>query len=74
MAEISGSPKSVLPSSFFWGGGAFCLFRAIPKACGGSQARGPIGAVGAGLHHSHNSAGSELYLQSTPQLIATPEP
>ena len=30
----------------------FCLNRAAPKAYGGSQARGLIGAVAAGLHHS----------------------
>ena len=28
----------------------FCLFRAIPMAYGGSQARGQVGAVAAGLH------------------------
>ena len=26
----------------------FLLFSAAPKACGGSQARGPIGAIAAG--------------------------
>ena len=52
----------------------FCLFRAIPKAHGGSQARGQIGAVAAGLHHSHSNARSEPHLQPTPQLTATPEP
>ena len=31
----------------------FCLFRATPAAYGGSQAKGQIGAVVAGLHHSH---------------------
>ena len=31
-------------------------------AYGGSQARGPIGAIVAGLHHSHSDAGSELCL------------
>ena len=39
----------------------FCLFaisRAAPVAYGGSQARGLIGAVAAGLHHSHSNAGS----------------
>ena len=50
----------------------FCLFRAAPAAYGGSQARGPIGAPAAGLHHSH--AGSELCLQPTPQLTATLDP
>ena len=32
----------------------FCLFRATLAACGGSQARGHIGAVAVGLHHSHS--------------------
>ena len=32
----------------------FCLSRAAPVAHGGSQARGPIGAVAAGLHQSHS--------------------
>ena len=37
-----------------------CLFRAAPAAYGGSQARGRIGAVAAGPHHSHSNTGSEL--------------
>ena len=41
---------------------------------GGSQARGQIGAVAAGLHHSHSNAGSELCLQPTPHLTATMDP
>ena len=44
----------------------------LPAAYGGSQARGQIRAVAAGLHHSN--AGSELRLQPTPQLTATPYP
>ena len=36
----------------------FSLFRTAPTAYGGSQARGQIGAAGAGLHHSN--AGSKL--------------
>ena len=52
----------------------FCLFRDTPTAYGGSQARGPIGAVAAGLHHSHSKAGSETHLRPTPQLTATPDP
>ena len=40
----------------------FCLFRAAPAAYAGSQARGPIGAVAAGLLHSHSNAESELQL------------
>ena len=53
---------------------AFCRFRAAPMAYGGSQARGLIGAVAAGLHQSHSNARSELHLQPTPQLMATPDP
>ena len=48
------------------------LFRATPAAYGGSQAKGQITAVAAG--HSHSNAGSELHLQSAPQLTATPDP
>ena len=33
----------------------FCPFRAQPLAYGGSQARGPIAAAAAGLHHSHSN-------------------
>ena len=40
----------------------FCPFRAIPPAYGGSQAMGPIGAVAAGLPHSHSNARSKQCL------------
>ena len=40
----------------------FLLFRAAPMAYGSSQSRGQIGAVAAGLHHSHSNVGSELHL------------
>ena len=50
------------------------VFRAAPAANRGSQARGPIGATAAGLHHSHSNAGSEWHLRPTPQLTATPDP
>ena len=40
----------------------FCPFRAALAAYGGSQARGLIGAVAAGLHQSHSNAGSESSL------------
>ena len=53
---------------------SFCLFRAAPKAYGGSQARGPIGATGASLPHSHGNVGSEPRLRPTPQLTATLDP
>ena len=36
----------------------FCLFRATPMACGSSQARVPIRAVAASLHHGHSNARS----------------
>ena len=49
------------------------LFRAVPAAYGGSQARRPIGAVAASLHHSHSNAGSEPHLRPTPQLRAMPD-
>ena len=55
----------------------YCLFalsRAAPLTYGDSQARGPIGAVAAGLRHSHSNAGSELCLQPTLQLTAMPDP
>ena len=40
----------------------FAISRAAPAAYGGPQARGLIGAVPAGLHHSHSSVGSKLRL------------
>ena len=41
------------PSFFFF----FGLFRVTLKAHGGSQARGRIGAVAAGIYHSHSKVG-----------------
>ena len=46
--------------SFFF---VFCPFRAAPLAYGGSQARGLIGAVAAGLCQSHSNARSQLRLR-----------
>ena len=46
----------------------FCLFRAAPVTYGGSQTRGWIKAVAAGLRHSHSNVGSQLRLQTIPQL------
>ena len=49
------------PFSFFL---VFCLFRAGPMAYGGSQARGLIGAVAAGLRQSQQQgirAASDLH-------------
>ena len=56
---------------------SFCLFAfsvAIPTAYGGSQARGLIGAVAAGLRQSHSNTGSEPHVRSTPQLTAMLDP
>ena len=52
----------------------FLLFRATPMAHGGSQARGRIGAIAAGLRHSHSNIRSELCLQPIPQLMAMRDP
>ena len=52
----------------------FVFSRAAPTAYGGSQARGRIGAVAAGLRQSHSNARSEPHLQPTSQLTATPDP
>ena len=46
----------------------------LPWQYGGSQARGPVGAVATGLHQSHSNAGSEPRLRPTPQLTAAPDP
>ena len=35
-----------------------------------SQAMGQIGALAAGLYHSHSNLGSEPHLRPTPQLTA----
>ena len=42
-------------------------------AYGGSQARGPIRAVAAGLCQNHSNARSELSLQPIPELTAMPD-
>ena len=42
----------VIKKIFFF----FVFFRAAPAAYGGSQARGPVGATAAGLHHSHSNS------------------
>ena len=52
----------------------FVFSRATPVAYGDSQARGLIGAVAAGLYHSHSNTGSEPSLQPTPHLTATLDP
>ena len=62
--------SSIISFFFFF----FLLFRAIPVAYGGSQARGLIGAVAAGLHYGHSNGGSEPHLPPIPQLMAMTDP
>ena len=50
----------------------FFFLKAAPAAYGNSQARGRIGAAAAGLCRSHSNTKSELHLQPTQQLEATP--
>ena len=57
--------------SHLWFSFFLFFFRASPMAYGGSQARGPIRAVAAGLH---SNTGSELHQRPTPQLTAMLEP
>ena len=52
----------------------FVFSRAAPIPCGGSQARGPIGAVTTRIQHSHSKVGYKRHLQPTPQLTAMLEP
>ena len=60
---------------FFFFFRSFCLFsRAAPTVYGGSQARGLIGAIAAGLRLSHSNAGSEPDRRPTPQLPAMLDP
>ena len=53
---------------------SFFFFRATLGAYAGSQARGPVGAVAAGLSHRHSNVGSEPHLQPTLQLRAALDP
>ena len=59
--------------NFFFLVVSFPFSRDAPVAYGGSQARGLIGAIAAGLRHSHSNSGSEPPLQPTPQLTAMPD-
>ena len=61
-----------LSTPFFFG--LFAISWATLLAHGGSQARGPVGAVVAGLCQSHSNVGSEPRLQPTPRLMAMPDP
>ena len=59
MDFFSGGDLTSLRFFFFF---FFCLFRAAPEAYRGSQARGPIGAVAASLHHGQSNTRSEPHL------------
>ena len=50
----------------------FFVLRAALAAHGRSQARDPIRAAAASLHHSHSNSGPKPHLRPTPQLTATP--
>ena len=52
----------------------FLHFRASPAVYESSQASDRIGAVAAGLHHSHSSTGSKPCLRPIPQPTTTPDP
>ena len=64
--------KQILEDFFFFF--LFAFSRAAPKAYGGSQARGLIGAVAASLRHSHSNARSEPRMRPTPQVTSRPDP
>ena len=49
------------------------LFRAAPAVYRSSQARGQMGAIVVGLHHSHSHNRSELHLWPMLQPVATPQ-
>ena len=51
----------------------FLVFRATPVTYGSSLARGQVGAIPAGLHHSHTNEGSKPHVRPTPQLTAMPD-
>ena len=61
----------LLVSCFFLSFFLSFFLRATLEAYGGSQARGWIRVVAAGLCQSHSSAGSEPHLRVTPQLTAS---
>ena len=68
--EVTEEGRKFWKKDFFF----FCLFRATPKAHRGSQARGLIRAIAAGLRQSHSNTRSEPCLRPTPQLTATLDP
>ena len=69
LASTEVRSKPYIPHSF-----VFQFFRAAPAAYRGSQTRGRIRTIAAGLYRSHSNAKSKPPLQPTPQLTATPDP
>ena len=69
----SGKEEIPMVHIFFFFPFVCLLFRVVPEAYGGSQTRGQIRAVAAGLRHSHSNARSEPRVQPTPQLTAMPD-
>ena len=63
-------PHEKLKNFFFF----FFFFKAAAVAYGGSQARGQIRAVAAGLCHNHSNARSKTCLQPVSQLKAALDP
>ena len=74
VAGIFGPFYLSLSLSLFFFFFCFFCFRVTPMAYGGSQARGPIGAVVTGLCHSHSNARFKSHLWPKPQLMAMPDP
>ena len=74
MDQINQTLLYPLDIPFFFFSFLLLLFRAAPTAYGSSHARGQIGAVAAGLHHSNSNAGSKPCLRPIPWLMATPDP
>ena len=64
----------LLLTSYFGNFILYMFFRAKPMAYGGAQARGGIGAIAAGLRHSHSHSRSKPCLQPIPQLMAMLDP
>ena len=52
----------------------FIYFTVVSVAYGSSQAWSQIGAAAASLYQRHSNAGSELHLQPSQKLVATPDP
>ena len=74
-----GSQRCQVLLCFVFVFGLFAISWAATEACGGSQARGRIGAVAASLRQSHSrqshsNAGSELRVGPTPELTPMWDP